>query len=188
MEDNEPPRAPEVTAADRDIGGQTKSVMRAADHAGETLCSSKQMVLRMIKNRMGSKQVTASQLSFAPAWILEEAIQKELDDNWRGAYELVGYVDLSPDANVIASHVDFKLKEDHDRSLRLKARLVLHGNRDKDRFKVVRDSAAAELMVVRMVLCIASIFGFSVATADVKSAYMQSGGVKQEISCVPSSR
>lgn len=116
--------------------------------------------------------VTVTQLSFAPAWILEESIQAELGDNWNGAYELVGYESLPADANVIASHIVFKVKEDQNGSLRLKPRLVQHGNRDKERFKVRRDSAAVELLAVRLVLCIASILGFSIATADVKGAYI----------------
>lgn len=94
---------------------------------------------------------------------------------------MVSYDYLPPEANVIASHVVFKVKEYKDGLLRLKERLVLDGNRDKDRFTVRRDSAAAELMIVHMFLCIASILGFSVATADVKGAYMQSGGVKRDI-------
>lgn len=35
--------------------------------------------------------------------------------------------------------------------------------------------------MVRLVLCIDATLGFSIATADVKGAYMQSGGIKREI-------
>lgn len=78
---------------------------------------------------------------------------------------------------MIASHVVFEIKDKTDGPLRLKSRPFLHGNRDKDRFKARRDSAAAELLVVRIVLCIAFILGFSTATADMKGAYRKSGDV-----------
>lgn len=131
--------------------------------------------------KVGSRQVTAVQLSFAPSWLLEESFSKELEENWKDSYDLVEYGDIPTDDNFIASREVLKIKDNSDGSLRLKARLVLHGNHDKDRFKARRDSAAAELLVVHLVLCIASLIGFSVATADVKGAYMQSGDAKREI-------
>lgn len=134
MEDNELPRNPVVEAAARDIGEYASQVTKAEESSGKTLTSNKQAVLRTIKNRLGAKQVTAAQLSSAPAWILEETIQTESDDKWRSAYELVGYESPPADVNITAYQVVFKVKEDQDRSLRLKAKLVLPGNRDKDRF------------------------------------------------------
>lgn len=113
--------------------------------------------------------------------MLNEAVQAELAQNWQEAYDLVPIDSLPPDANVIASHVVFNVKDNPDGTLRLKARLVLHGNRDKDRFKVRRDSASAELFIVRLLLSIASMLGFTIATADVKGAYMQSGEINRDI-------
>lgn len=112
---------------------------------------------------------------------MDEAVESELTQNWHDAYELVEIDELPPDANVIASHVVFKVKDNPDCTLRLKARLVLHGNRDKDRFKVRRDSASAELFIVRLILSLASFLGFTIATADVKGAYMQSGDITRDI-------
>lgn len=82
---------------------------------------------------------------------------------------------------MIALHILLKIKQEQDESLPLKARLVLHGNRNKERFKLRRDSAATDLFFVTLVLCIASIRGFSVATTDVQGAFLQGGGLKRDI-------
>lgn len=181
MHDEPAPPPPEVEAAEDDIGSHAANITSADDPSERELESDKDILLLLIRQRIGSKQVAASQLSFVPSWLLDEAVEEELAQNWQGAYELVGINSLPPDANVIASHVVFKVKDNQDGSLRLKARLVLHGNRDKDRFKVRRDSASAELFIVRVLLSISAILGFKIATADVKGAYMQSGGISRDI-------
>lgn len=63
----------------------------------------------------------------------------------------------------------------------MKARHVLHGNRDKDQFSFRLDSSSASLSVVRFVIFLSLILGFYLATADVKEAYMQSGPIHQDI-------
>lgn len=63
----------------------------------------------------------------------------------------------------------------------MKARNVLHGNRDRDRFSVRRDSSSADLAVIRLVVSIGVLLGFCFGTADVKGAYMQSGPAKRDI-------
>lgn len=119
MDDEEPPRDPEIVAAEREVGEFAEVIADAADPAGETLASQKQMVVPMIKNRVGTKKVRASELSFAPSWILEEATKTELEENWKDAYDLVSFENLRPNANVIASHVVSKVKEAQGGALRL---------------------------------------------------------------------
>lgn len=63
----------------------------------------------------------------------------------------------------------------------MKRRLVLHGNRDKDRFPVRRDSASADLSDVRFILSLAQVQDPTDAAADVKAAYMESVPIKREL-------
>lgn len=84
---------------------------------------------------------------------------------------------LRKGANVISSHVVFKVKTNDDGSLELKGRVVVHGNRDSEKDSVRSDRAAADMMIVRTVISLASILGFELATADIKGAYMQSGPI-----------
>lgn len=63
----------------------------------------------------------------------------------------------------------------------MKARIVFHGNRNKDPFTVRRDSSSADLAVIRLTISLGVMLGFSFGVADVKGAYMQSGPAKRDI-------
>lgn len=89
--------------------------------------------------------------------------------------EVVPRDNVPMDAYVISSHTIYKVKTDERGNLILKARIVPHGTRDSARNGVRRDSASAELFVIRFLLSLAVLLGFKVWTADVKGAYMQSG-------------
>lgn len=58
-----------------------------------------------MKTQIGSEQVSEEQLSFDPSWVLEQEFEKEMDDNWSNAYEVVkeGIVPLN--AKNIGCHV-----------------------------------------------------------------------------------
>ena len=161
-------------AARRDIGTIADSV-GSRDPTGESLSSERQRVLRGIHDEIGGLQVTDNAMAFAPSWIVEESAEKEFRDNWADAIELVDPADVPKDANVIRSHSVYKVKTDEEGQLKLKTRIVPHGNRDEGRFGVRRDSSSAELSVIRLLLALATILGFSIWTTDVKGAYMQSG-------------
>lgn len=127
--------------AEMDIGTLARNVQNMADVNGHALSSQKQNILAAVKSRVKQRQVTASTLEFAPQWLLDEALQAEIDDNCHGAFSEIPAFTIEENANVIRSHVVHKVKEENNGTLKLKARLVLHGNRNKDRFTVRRDSA-----------------------------------------------
>lgn len=108
-------------------------------------------------------------------------MKREHDDNWTDAYQEVAERGLPKGANLISSHVVFKVKTNDDGSLKLKGRIVVHGNRDDDKDLVRSDSAAADMMIVILVISLAAILGFNLATADIKGAYMQSGPIRREV-------
>lgn len=81
------------------------------------------------------------------------------------------YDELPRNCNLIGPDLGFKNKNDEKNSQTLKARLVLHGNKDRDRLNVRRDSASADLSTPRLVLPLAVILDMDVVAADVKEAY-----------------
>lgn len=177
--------APSSLAASRDIGPHVDPVLQMDDVSGHNLASNRQHHLRTIQDILGGKQVSRGQLSFAPSWILEEAFDKEMRENWADAYEEIEQSAVPTDANIIGCHTVYKVKEapspESDGELTMKARNVLHGNRDKDRYSVRRDSSSADLSVVRLTISIGLMLDFSFGVADVKGAYMQSGPAKRDI-------
>lgn len=139
------------------------------------------MVLKAIRNEIGLKQVAIGSLGFAPEWLLNKAIQPELDTNWKQANEMVLMFSIPQKASPIGSHFDFKVKDDEDGSLNLKARLVLHGHRDRDRYSALRDSASADLLIIHLILSLATLLDFNLVTEDVKGAYMQSDPIRRDL-------
>lgn len=101
--------------------------------------------------------------------------------NWECAFYVVKLESISGSSNVICCHNVNKVKYDGIDGLRLKTRNVLHGNRDRDRFGVLRNSASADTSVVRLVLSLGFNLGLDFGTADVKGAYMKSGPTKRGI-------
>lgn len=65
--------------------------------------------------------------------------------------------------------------------MKLKARIVPHGNRDKGKDYIINDSSTTQFNCIQLVLSIAAIFNFRLALADIKAAYLQIGPIKREI-------
>lgn len=61
---------------------------------------------------------------------------------------------------MISSHVVYKLRTNADGSLRLKARLVLHGSRDAEKENLRNDSALADMLLTRLILALGVLLGF----------------------------
>lgn len=143
--------------------------------------SEKPRILEQIYNQIGSKQVSRGKVEFAPSWILQDAFRKEHDKNWSDAYVPVSEGAVPDNANVVRSHVVYKVKTAEDGKREMKARIVPHGNEDDDKDEVRKDSANAQLAVIRLMLSLVTFLGFMVKTADIKGAYMQSGPIQRDI-------
>lgn len=137
--------------------------------------------LEEIHNVIGSKQVTATKLAFAPPWLLRDALKKEHNSNWADAYKEVEEKEISRSANVISSHVVYRLETDEEGSRMLKARIVTHANHDSEKDDIRKDSSNASLFIVRLLLSLATFLGFRTATADIKGAFLQSGPIDRDI-------
>ena len=160
-----------------DIAGNTSA---CSPTHGDTLKSSEQQVLQSITKVIGHQQVTASKLSFAPSWIVQNAFESELD-NWKDVYEQVDEASAPANANIIRSHTVYKVKSDEQSTLKLKARIVAHGNEDKEKDFVRKDSSAAQFTVIRLLLSAAAYHGFRLGKIDVKKAYLQSGPIRRQV-------
>lgn len=60
---------------------------------------------------------------------------------------------IPKNSNVLSPNVVFKLKTNDDKSLRINARLVLHGKRDQIKDDIRKDSASADMLLTRLFLC-----------------------------------
>ena len=163
---------------ERDVGNTS---ILSHEQVPDFLKSSEQKVLEGIKSVIGDRTASESQLQFAPQWILQKAIDKELSE-YRRNVEEIDIRTLPRDANIISSHHFFQIKHDgQEGSLKLKCRLVPHGNRDKDKDSIRSDSSTAQFHIIRIVLSIAAILSLKLATIDIKSAYLQGEDLPRDI-------
>ena len=85
-------------------------------------------------------------------------------------------------ANIISSHHLFQVKTGGEEDkLRLKCRMVPHGDRDRDKESVRKASAIAQFPVIRLVLSIAAVLNMVIATIEIKGAYLQGGYFSRDI-------
>ena len=145
------------------------------------LSSDRTRVMEDMARTIGKAQVTSNKLEFAPSWIVEEAFNKEHTSNWADAYEVIDDSILPLRANVISSHVIYKVKTSEDGSHTLKARIVPHGNKDVYKDDIRKDSSTAQFDVIRILLAAVTFLGMRLAMADIKGAYLQSGPIQREI-------
>lgn len=120
-------------------------------------------------------------LRFVRKWLLDEETEADLHANWENVYESLPLSSLPPRANLNGAHIVFKLKDDDHGQLTLKVRSVLQGYRDCDRYSHRRNSASADLPVIRLVLSFATILNFNLVTLDVRGAYMQCSLVQRNV-------
>lgn len=138
-------------------------------------------VLLDIKALIGAEQVTRGRLEGIPAWIIEKSLCIEHEDNWKEAYISVPENSVPRSENIIASHVVYKVKTDEKGGLKLKARICPHGNRDRLKDDVRKDSSTAQFDVIRLALSMAAGMNAVLGHVDIKGAYLQSGPIKRTI-------
>ncbi len=90
-------------------------------------------------------------------------------------------------ANIIGSHFLYKVKaalEDvygnRTMQLKLKSRLCVYSNTDAEPDSLRIDVAVVSHMGFRLVYAIVCVEGIIIGKADIRGAYTQSGGAKQE--------
>lgn len=151
----------------------------------QTLSSAEQQVLADIKEVIGKKQVSGCEMEFAPPWTVNQAVEREVCENWTEAYEPIHRNQMPRDANIISSHFVYKVKTDEKGLKKFKARLVIHGNRDDDKDIVRKDAVAANLFITRLLLSVGTILHLKFEVADIKGEFMQSGPITLDIYVKP---
>lgn len=167
---------------ERDIGIYASNIRNdSSDIHGAELQRDTSRELNNIYEIVGSKQMTAAQLAFAPPFVLHEALKQEHESNWTDAYEEVSEREVPRDSNIITSHVVYKIKTDEEGRRKLKARIVPHGNHDNEKDCIRKDSSNAPLLVFRLLLSLVTFLGLRIGTADIKGAFLQSGPITRQI-------
>lgn len=136
---------------------------------GDTLHSSEQNVLKDPTKIIGDQPVSESKFQFAPRWILEKAIEAEKRNFFEAkAHMLVSICKFPKNANIMSSHYFFVLKYQVEiGKLRLRCRLLPHGNRDYEKDLIRSDFSIVQFTCMQMLLSLVTLFQFDIESIDI---------------------
>ena len=107
------------------------------------------------------------------------------EDTFVKGVEVVAIDEVPDGANIINSHVLYKVKQNDDGSLKLKARIAPHGNEDDMKNLLVSDCTICLPTGLRIVESIASLNGWKLLKADVKAAFLPTGYASRDFYVKP---
>jgi Reverse transcriptase (RNA-dependent DNA polymerase) len=111
--------------------------------------------------------------------LFDSAKQKELFRLIeRGNFRIVLREEAGSHPNVIPSRFVLSIKHESGED-RLKSRFVLGGRRDRDKKAQIHNTTNLKQQSIRIILALASIFGFDLWSSDVNQAYLQSAAKLQ---------
>jgi transposase InsO family protein len=96
----------------------------------------------------------------------------------RGTFRLVLREESGARPNIIPSRFVLSIKHESGHE-KLKARFVLGGHRDREKKSQVHSTTNLKQQSIRILLALASIFGFDLWSSDVNQAYLQSAAELQ---------
>jgi len=150
---------------------QAISANHVDTHVPFEMKSSEADVLKKYYDVFGYKDFMRHQAQGLPDFPLQNAYaieQKKFTDTVKEIHAK----SVPNNSNVITSHVIYKIKANDDGSLKMKARIAPHGNKDRDREDLKSDSATCPPTGIRVLLSIASLMKWPLAKIDFTSAFL----------------
>jgi len=132
----------------------------------------------------GNKEFMLYQAQALPPFITQNAYDKE-ENAFLKTVRPVHVSEIPERANIITSHVLYKVKNCDDGTQIMKARIAPHGNKDCDKDGLKTDSTSCPPIGIRSLISIASIFKWFLVKIDFKSAFLQTGNAKRDVYVVP---
>jgi len=151
---------------------------------GTELSSVEKETIESYYDLFGSKEFLLHHAQGLPSFVTVNAYKKE-EENFVKTVKKVYISDVPKDANIISSHVLYKVKVLDDGSKLVKARIAPHGNKDSMKDDLKKDSAMCSPVGMRVALSICSIMKWNTAKIDFTSAFLQSGLAEREVYVVP---
>jgi len=130
------------------------------------------------------KEFLQSHAQGLPQFIIQNAYEKE-ETSFKKTVRSIHCSKVPQFSNVISSHVLYKVKKMDDGSMKMKARIAPHGNKDKFKNDVKKDSATCPPVGIRIALSIASMLKWDTAKIDFTSAFLQAGDATRDVYVIP---
>ena len=136
--------------------------------------STENSVLSSMLEHFGNKPFMRHQAQGFEQFALVNAYKAE-EETFLKTVRPVTHDKIPAGSNVISSHVLYKVKQNDEGSLKLKARIAPHGNEDDLKDVLSKDCMPCPPTGIRILESLASLFGWPVYRADVKAAFLQTG-------------
>ena len=146
--------------------------------------SMEQSILQNYVKAFGHRDFMSYQAQGLEFFPLKNAYVKE-EEVFKKTVRMVHKSKIPKYANIITSHVIYKVKINDDGSQKMKARIAPHGNKDKDRHRLKTDSATCPPTGIRLLLSLACIHKWNLAKIDFTSAFLQTGAANRDVYVVP---
>lgn len=132
----------------------------------------------------GHKEFMSHQAEGLPRYLLWNAYNDE-ELKFKETVRDIMSATVPENANVITSHVIYKVKLNDDGSFKMKARIAPHGNKDKEKYSLKSDSASCPPTGIRLLLSIAAIMKWPLSKIDFTSAFLQTGEAQRDVYVIP---
>lgn len=137
-------------------------------------------VLLELMNYFGNKPFLRHQAQVFPQFSLKSVCDLEEADSKKTA-KMCPLSEMPHTANILSSHVIYKLKVDDDRSLKLEASIAAHGNEESARDLLRSDCSMCPPAGFRIVTSIATLMKWRLTKIDIKTAFLQSGKAERDV-------
>lgn len=154
------------------------STGRVADKLEVT--STESSVLSSMLENFGNKAFLIHQAQGFDQFPLVNAYKAE-EETFLKTVRPVSKCKIPPASNIINSHVLYKVKQNDDGTLKLKARIAPHGNEDDLKELLSKDCTTCPPTGLRILESIASLFAWTLYKADVKAAFLQTGTAQRDV-------
>ena len=137
-------------------------------------------VISSMREHFGNKPFQRHQAQGFDQYPLVNAYKAE-DETFLKTVRPVTHDNVPKGSNVISSHTLYKVKQNDDGSLKLKARIAPHGNEDNMRDILNKDCTTCPPTGLRILESIASLFSWKIHRADVKATFLQTGEAQRNV-------
>lgn len=132
----------------------------------------------------GNKQFMRFQTQGFEKYPLNKAYAIE-EEEFLNPVKVISKFEIPKGANVVNSHVLYKIKTKEGGMLKLKSRIATHGNEDDMKNVLSTDCTTCSPTGIRIVESTASLYGWKVTDADFKAAFIQTGDAMGDVYVKP---
>ena len=162
----------------------TDTLQGGALEVVKTLTSNHQEVIQSMMDKLGQRPFMYHHAQGFDQSAMIKSYDAE-EEKYISTVKRVPRRKVPRDANIVSSHVVYRIKVEDDDSLRLKARIAPHGNEDSDIENLKTDCCMCPPSGIRVITVTATVRTWRIVKIDVEMAFHQSGKAERNVYVIP---